>query len=127
VLEEVEIRQRAREHARDAQAIVQSDAGAERPLRAVAGPGRLDDAAEKERVQANGSPRVEPAAGHAGGEGAVGPSFDTLIELMAEPEAERIGFQSVTESIDTTTPGGKLVFRMTKFASWSASRGRRFP
>jgi DNA invertase Pin-like site-specific DNA recombinase len=35
-----------------------------------------------------------------------------LIELMAELEAERIGFQRVTESIDTTTPGGKLVFRI---------------
>ena len=35
-----------------------------------------------------------------------------LIELMAELEAERIGFQSVTESIDTTTPGGKLVFHI---------------
>ena len=31
---------------------------------------------------------------------------------MAELEAERIGFQSVTESIDTTTPGGKLVFHI---------------
>jgi DNA invertase Pin-like site-specific DNA recombinase len=31
-----------------------------------------------------------------------------LIELMAELEAKRIGFQSVTESIDMTTPGGKL-------------------
>jgi DNA invertase Pin-like site-specific DNA recombinase len=37
-------------------------------------------------------------------------SLKHLIELMAELEAERIGFQSVTESIDTTTPGGKLVF-----------------
>ncbi len=35
-----------------------------------------------------------------------------LIELMADVEAERIGFQSVTESIDTTTPGGKLVFHI---------------
>ena len=35
-----------------------------------------------------------------------------IIELMAELEAERIGFQSVTESIDTTTPGGKLVFHI---------------
>ena len=35
-----------------------------------------------------------------------------LVELMAELEAERIGFQSVTESIDTTTPGGKLVFHI---------------
>ena len=31
---------------------------------------------------------------------------------MAELGAERIGFQSVTESIDTTTPGGKLVFHI---------------
>jgi DNA invertase Pin-like site-specific DNA recombinase len=31
---------------------------------------------------------------------------------MGELEAERIGFQSVTESIDTTTSGGKLVFHI---------------
>jgi DNA invertase Pin-like site-specific DNA recombinase len=31
---------------------------------------------------------------------------------MGELEAERIGFQSVTESIETTTPSGKLVFRI---------------
>jgi Resolvase, N terminal domain len=37
----------------------------------------------------------------------LGRSLKHLIELMAELEAERIGFQSVTESIDTTTPGGK--------------------
>jgi DNA invertase Pin-like site-specific DNA recombinase len=29
---------------------------------------------------------------------------------MAELEGERIGFQSVTESVDTTTSGGELVF-----------------
>jgi DNA invertase Pin-like site-specific DNA recombinase len=40
----------------------------------------------------------------------LGRSLKHLIELMAELEAERIGFQSFTESIDTTTPGGKLVF-----------------
>ena len=39
----------------------------------------------------------------------LGRSLKHLIELMAELESERIGFQSVTESIDTTTPGGKLV------------------
>jgi DNA invertase Pin-like site-specific DNA recombinase len=39
----------------------------------------------------------------------LGRSLKHLIELMAELEAERIGFQSITESIDTTTPGGKLV------------------
>ena len=42
----------------------------------------------------------------------LGRSLKYLIELMAELEAERIGFQSVTESIDTTTPGGKLVFHI---------------
>ncbi len=42
----------------------------------------------------------------------LGRSLKHLIELMAELEAERIGFQSVTESIDTTTPGGKLVFQI---------------
>jgi DNA invertase Pin-like site-specific DNA recombinase len=42
----------------------------------------------------------------------LGRSLEHLIELMGELEAERIGFQSVTESIDTTTPGGKLVFHI---------------
>lgn len=42
----------------------------------------------------------------------LGWSLKHLIELMGELEAERIGFQSVTESIDTTTPGGKLVFHI---------------
>ncbi len=42
----------------------------------------------------------------------LGRSLKHLIELMAELDAERIGFQSVTESIDTTTPGGKLVFHI---------------
>ncbi len=42
----------------------------------------------------------------------LGRSLKHLIELMAELEDERIGFQSVTESIDTTTPGGKLVFHI---------------
>src|SRR5271165_2855708 len=42
----------------------------------------------------------------------LGRSLKHLIELMGELEAERIGFQSVTESIDTTTPGGKLVFHI---------------
>jgi DNA invertase Pin-like site-specific DNA recombinase len=31
---------------------------------------------------------------------------------MAELEGQGIGFQSVTEAIDTTTPGGKLVFHI---------------
>jgi DNA invertase Pin-like site-specific DNA recombinase len=39
----------------------------------------------------------------------MGRSLKHLIELMGEQEAERIGFHSVTESVDTTTPGRKLV------------------
>jgi DNA invertase Pin-like site-specific DNA recombinase len=42
----------------------------------------------------------------------LGRSLRHLIDLMAEPEDQGIGFQSVTESIDTTTPGGKLVFHV---------------
>ena len=47
----------------------------------------------------------------------LGRSLKHLIELMAELEGQGIGFQSVTESIDTTTPGGKLVFHI--FWKWS--------
>jgi len=35
-----------------------------------------------------------------------------LIELMGELEGQGIGFHSVTESVDTTTPGGTLVFHI---------------
>ena len=45
----------------------------------------------------------------------LGRSLKHLIELMTELENEGIGFQSMTESIDTTSPGGKLVFHI--FAS----------
>jgi DNA invertase Pin-like site-specific DNA recombinase len=40
----------------------------------------------------------------------LGLSLKALIELMGELEGQGVGFQSVTEAIDTTTPGGKLVF-----------------
>jgi DNA invertase Pin-like site-specific DNA recombinase len=42
----------------------------------------------------------------------LGRSLKHLIELMNELEEQGIGFQSVTESIDTTTPGGKLIFHI---------------
>jgi len=41
-----------------------------------------------------------------------GRSLKHLIELMSELERQGIGFQSVQEAIDTTTPGGKLVFHV---------------
>jgi DNA invertase Pin-like site-specific DNA recombinase len=42
----------------------------------------------------------------------LGRSLKHLIELMAELEQQKIGFQSLQESIDTTTPGGRLVFHI---------------
>lgn len=42
----------------------------------------------------------------------LGRSLRHLIELMNELEGQGIGFQSITEAIDTTTPGGKLVFHI---------------
>src|SRR4051794_11224618 len=42
----------------------------------------------------------------------LGRSLRNLIELMTELEGQGVGFQSITEAIDTTTPGGKLVFHI---------------
>ena len=39
-------------------------------------------------------------------------SLKQLIETVEDLEAQQIGFQSLTESIDTTTPGGKLTFHI---------------
>ena len=35
-----------------------------------------------------------------------------LIELITELESQGIGFRSITEAIDTTSPGGTLVFHI---------------
>jgi DNA invertase Pin-like site-specific DNA recombinase len=37
-------------------------------------------------------------------------SLPNLIETVAELERRGVGFKSLTESIDTTTTGGKLIF-----------------
>lgn len=42
----------------------------------------------------------------------LGRSLRHLIDLMADLESRGIGFKSVQESIDTTTPGGKLVMHV---------------
>jgi DNA invertase Pin-like site-specific DNA recombinase len=42
----------------------------------------------------------------------LGRSLKHLIELMGQLEAQRVGFQSGTESIDSTRPGAKLVFHI---------------
>ncbi len=42
----------------------------------------------------------------------LGRSLPHLIEIIANLDSRKIGFCSLTESIDTTTPGGKLVFHL---------------
>ncbi len=42
----------------------------------------------------------------------LGRSLKNLIETVEKLEALEVGFQSVTEAIDTTTSGGKLVFHI---------------
>ena len=39
-------------------------------------------------------------------------SLKHLIELITDLEERKVGFKSLTESIDTTTSGGKLVFHI---------------
>jgi DNA invertase Pin-like site-specific DNA recombinase len=39
-------------------------------------------------------------------------SIRQLIETVETLEARRMGFRSITEAIDTTTPGGRLVFHI---------------
>jgi hypothetical protein len=40
----------------------------------------------------------------------LGRSLPHLIETVTELERRGVGFRSITEAIDTTTPGGRLVF-----------------
>jgi len=39
-------------------------------------------------------------------------SLKDLVDIINELENKRVGFRSITESIDTTTTGGKLVFHI---------------
>lgn len=45
----------------------------------------------------------------------LGRSLSHLVKTIGELEAREIGFQSLTEAIDTTTPSGRLTFHL--FAS----------
>jgi len=45
----------------------------------------------------------------------LGRSLPHLVETVTELEERGVGFRSLTEAIDTTTPGGRLVFHL--FAS----------
>ena len=42
----------------------------------------------------------------------LGRSLRQLIELITECEEAGVGFRSITEAIDTTSPGGRLVFHI---------------
>jgi DNA invertase Pin-like site-specific DNA recombinase len=42
----------------------------------------------------------------------LGRSLKHLLELISEFEQRKVGFQSLQEAIDTTTPGGRLVFHI---------------
>jgi len=42
----------------------------------------------------------------------LGRSLQHLIQTLLELDQRGVGFKSLTESIDTTTPGGKLVFHI---------------
>jgi DNA invertase Pin-like site-specific DNA recombinase len=42
----------------------------------------------------------------------LGRSLPHLIETVGELEGRGVGFRSLTESIDTTTPGGRLIFHI---------------
>jgi DNA invertase Pin-like site-specific DNA recombinase len=42
----------------------------------------------------------------------LGRSLPHLIETVARLEQRGVGFRSLTEAIDTTTPGGRLVFHL---------------
>jgi DNA invertase Pin-like site-specific DNA recombinase len=42
----------------------------------------------------------------------LGRSLPHLIEIVTTLEKRGVGFRSITEAIDTTTPGGRLVFHL---------------
>jgi DNA invertase Pin-like site-specific DNA recombinase len=42
----------------------------------------------------------------------LGRSLAHLIETVTALEQRGVGFHSITEAIDTTTPGGRLVFHL---------------
>jgi DNA invertase Pin-like site-specific DNA recombinase len=42
----------------------------------------------------------------------LGRSLRHLIDVVAELDTRGVGFRSLTEAIDTTTPGGKLIFHI---------------
>ena len=52
----------------------------------------------------------------------LGRSLKDLVEIVQGLEERGVGFQSITESIDTTNAGGKLIFHV--FAALAITRAR---
>jgi DNA invertase Pin-like site-specific DNA recombinase len=90
----------------------------------------IEDTASGGKVQRPGLERVQDTL-RSGDVLAVWPldrlgrSLKHLIELMGALEDQGIGFHSVTEFADTTTPGGNLVFHL--FGALAAFRLRLDP
>ena len=56
----------------------------------------------------------------------LGRSIRQFIDFLADPETRGIGFRSLTEAIDTTSPGGRLVFHLfAALAQFSVISTRR--
>ena len=55
----------------------------------------------------------------------LGRSIRHLIDVMSEFEEQGVGFRSLTENIDTTSPGGRLIFHVfAALAGLEAARAR---
>ncbi len=50
-----------------------------------------------------------------------GRSLQDLIDMVAELRERGIGFTSLHENLDTTTPGGRLVFHVNVLCAVTAS------
>ena len=48
----------------------------------------------------------------------LGRSLPHLIETVTSLADRGVGFRSITEAIDTTTPGGRLVFHLFGALAW---------
>jgi DNA invertase Pin-like site-specific DNA recombinase len=61
----------------------------------------------------------------------LGRSLRHLVDTVTGLAAREVGFRSLQEQVDTTTPGGKLVFHvfaaLAEFSVMSTRRGRAFP
>jgi DNA invertase Pin-like site-specific DNA recombinase len=55
----------------------------------------------------------------------LGRSLKHLIETIQQLDTRHIGFKSLTENIDTTTSGGKLIFHIFGALMAARARGRK--